>query len=244
MPKTSAYRQGDKFSPFNYDKIRKNLTDIMLGILPYREALILKNLMYYSSERGIAYPSHDTVAKKSGVSTRHVRRLLTNLVDKGYIEKTYNTHDKRTYIYFKWQNIYCEILGIGPKKIKPVKTKEEKRLEDLRKEWLEEVREAYHPEKASLQPTRTKEYYNQALVKAGENARSRADRRKRQRDEHERILAEIERLKQTKDWTRQGGKYLQGLGNFLAGGSWKLDVPDAGDAELADTHKLIEDMFK
>lgn len=89
-----------------------------------------------------------------------------------------------------------------------------------RQEWLTEIKASYHPKRSSLQPRIARREYNLILAEEAKKKKGAQNKILAEENLHEKILRYIEYLKSTPEWSN-GGTYLQGLGNFLAGRPWE-----------------------
>lgn len=89
-----------------------------------------------------------------------------------------------------------------------------------RMENLKRVMEAYHPDKAGLQPFMARGAFTRIMIDSSREV-SRTKKEEKEEKETQKILQYIEGLKSKSDWVREGGRYLLGLGNFLKARSWE-----------------------
>jgi hypothetical protein len=79
------------------------------------ELLLLLAIADFADERGIAYPSVATLARKIRMSDRNVRYLLTNLVESGELEIDRNAGPKGCNLFrVKWASGVKSISGVKP----------------------------------------------------------------------------------------------------------------------------------
>ena len=61
--------------------------------------LVLLALADYANDTGVCWPSRDALAQKSRVSSRHVKRILRDLEDRGLIETDVNGGPRGVNVY-------------------------------------------------------------------------------------------------------------------------------------------------
>lgn len=89
-----------------------------------------------------------------------------------------------------------------------------------RAENLEKIMNQYHPKKRELQLPTARGNFSKIMIEASKDARG-IDKAALEDDRTNTILKYIERLKQTEEWERDGGKYLLGFGNFIKAREWE-----------------------
>jgi predicted DNA-binding transcriptional regulator len=124
-----------------------------------------------------------------------------------------------------------------------------KSASDIRAEWLKEIEDTYHPLRSKLQRPTARAEFERILVDSSrgiEGEGSIKKKREAKEDVFLKIIAYINEMKETDDWTREGGKYLLGLGNFLLSRPWESapeEIAEDKRFKVAKTHEQLEDFF-
>jgi len=102
-------KPGQTYNPFMMFNSCANLPlNIMTcSALSPMARLLWARLSFYSGRDGFCYPSQETLAKEFDIGIRQVGRLISELIDGGFIKKEYQQRDKGKFkanrYYFVWE---------------------------------------------------------------------------------------------------------------------------------------------
>jgi len=97
---------------------------------------------------------------------------------------------------------------------------EKKRLES----YISELKTNYPSHRASKQGKTLAKELKKILTKARSEKKTLEGKIKAEKDEIGRILARVEEMKLTEEWGSEGGRYVQGLGNFVESRCWDYQM--------------------
>lgn len=107
-----------------------------------------------------------------------------------------------------------------------------------REEWFDEIKQTYHPAKATKQPRIAIKEYLRLLINASKNTTTRKDAISAELRLHKKILDYIDFLKHTPEW-ENGGKFLLGLGNFLISKQWEIQTIPENNRDILTLRKEV-----
>jgi len=117
-------------------------------------------------------------------------------------------------------------------------------LKEFRDRGIGEIISTYHPSRSRNQPVLARTEYKKIMLEASKKYRKINDKLEAQSELQNKIISYIKYMKDLPIWRKEGGKYLQGLGNFLRARSWEnIENSEEGRIDVAPTHIGIEELF-
>ena len=238
-------------SEFFKDKFDKVLLNIQNSSLSGSEKKTLLALSELATPEGMCCASAPKIAELADINAKTANGATVSLARKGFLLAKRGKGVPNVY-FFLWNDLYIK-ASKGPvfkkediellplKRQRPSVTRKPSKVNETAiMESLAEIKGHYHQDRRNQQPTTAKRelasILNEAVGKAmiGEGRNQAIEAKKTQ------IVDFINQMKTLPIWTRNGGKYLLGLGNFLIARGWEMNFAVDRSSLDAQVAELIE----
>lgn len=241
---------GDFFFPAetfgqHFGKVLLNIRDNTISGAEKKALLVLSEL---TTDEGLCCVSAHTIAKHANINPKTANKVTVTLTKKGFLTTKKGKGIPNTY-FFMWKDIYGKAAtvpvydyGEGKLVSKTLqninKHKHKAKVSIIAKEkLLTEIKSHYHPEHINQQPIRAKQELSDMLDSTVSGLNDPEKIEYALEAKRKQIIDFIERLKTSSVWNNNGGKFLMGLGNFMAARGWEVKVEKTIENQLAE---LIE----
>lgn len=231
-----------------FDKVVSNLQNDSLSGAEKKTLLALSEL---TTSDGLCCASAPKIAVLTGLNDKTTNGATVSLARKEFVLVKRGRGVPNVY-FFLWKDVYAKafkgpVCGKEEIELRPIKRAPKNpggkvsRVDDKTLgEVLIRIKEEYHPSRRNQQPATAKRELSTILNEAVNGSMEKEAQKAAIDAKASQIVDFIKQMRTLPIWTRNDGKFLMGLGNFLTARGWEVTVLAERESLQSQLSELIE----